>query len=197
MHRPLLKFLGSIVCWLCDLGGIWNKVYLSLETVFSITSRHPIVCTNLLRHYIQLIALFQSLYDKKGKFMISDKSTTKVNLKEPFLLLAGFPPKWIKTCGDMSYLLWFNFISLGYILAKLLSIRSQVNVLPQAARTTMHAIPHCTCLNRELGGTIGCWPNDLIWALQLCGLKVTFKFIYCDESPKLWYLNQYFLTTFA
>ena len=30
-----------------------------------------------------------------------------------------------------------------------------------------------------------------------CSLKVTFKFIFCYESPKMWHLNQYFLTTFA
>ena len=30
-----------------------------------------------------------------------------------------------------------------------------------------------------------------------CGKKVTFKFRFCDESPKMWHLNQYFLTIFA
>ena len=85
---------------------------------------------------------------QKGTFTISDKSTKKVNLKVTFLLLPGFPPNWITTCRDMSYSLWFNFMSLGHVLAKLLSIRSQVNVWHQTSRTTMHASLQCSCLNR-------------------------------------------------
>ena len=85
---------------------------------------------------------------QKGTFTISDKSTKNMNLKVTFVLLPGYPPIWIKTCRNMSYSLWFNFLSLGHVFAKLLSIRSQVNVWHQTVRTTMHATLHCSCSNR-------------------------------------------------
>ena len=85
---------------------------------------------------------------QKGTFTISDKSTKKVNLKVTVLLLPGFPANWITPCMDMWNSLWFNFMSLGHVLANLLSIRSQVNVWHQTARTTMHATLHCCCSNR-------------------------------------------------
>ena len=49
--RPLLKVLVLIKCWMCDLRGILDKVYLSLLTKFCINSKHLMVCTNLLEYY--------------------------------------------------------------------------------------------------------------------------------------------------
>ena len=78
-------------------------------------------------------APYHHLHDKKGwVFFISD-STKMVNLIITFLLLRKFPPNWISTWRDMSYLLWFNFMFLGHLFANLFPIRSQVNVWHQTA----------------------------------------------------------------
>ena len=49
--QPLLKVLVLIECWLSDLGGILDEVYLSLLTKFSSNPQPLMVCTNLLGYY--------------------------------------------------------------------------------------------------------------------------------------------------
>ena len=46
--QPVLKVNVLIKCWLCDLSGIADKIYLSLLTKFSSKSQQLMVCTNLL-----------------------------------------------------------------------------------------------------------------------------------------------------
>ena len=62
---PLLKVLVLIVCWLCYLSGILDKVYLSLLTQFSSKSQPVRVCTNLLGYY--------NFHDKKGHLRLVTK----------------------------------------------------------------------------------------------------------------------------
>ena len=121
--RPLLKVLVLIVCWLCDLSGILDEAYLSLWTAFSSKPQPPMVCTNLLGYfncYVKFTELPTTIFMTKMTFTNSDKSTRKVNLKVTFLLQPGFPRNWITTERDMSCPLWFNFISIGQVLKKLL-----------------------------------------------------------------------------
>ena len=68
---------------------------------------------------------------QKMTFTISDESTREMNLKVTFLLLPGFLWDWITMGRDMSYPLWFNFMSIGRVLKKLLSIGTLVNVWHQ------------------------------------------------------------------
>ena len=77
----------------------------------------------------------------------------------------------------MSYSLWFNFMSLGHVLAKLLSIRSQVNYWRQTAWTTIHATFHYSCLNRA--------PN-LFWASLYFFLVVLATFPTLKELKMHW-----------
>ena len=44
-RNSVLKVLVLIIYWLCDLSGIWDKVYLSLLKAFS--SKSLMVCNNL------------------------------------------------------------------------------------------------------------------------------------------------------
>ena len=49
--RQILKVLVLIACWLSDLSGILDKVYLSLLTNFCRKSQPLMVCTDLLGYY--------------------------------------------------------------------------------------------------------------------------------------------------
>ena len=125
---------------------------------------------------LQLVCLIDSapnhhLHDKKKTFKISDKSTKKVKLKVTVLIVPWFPPNWITTCWDVSSVLRFNLMSLGHVLVKLLSMRSQVNILHQTARTTMHAKLHCSCSKRA---------PSLSWAI------LYFSLVILDTCPTLW-----------
>ena len=63
--QPLLKVQVLMECWLCDLSGILDKVYLSLLTKFSSKSQQLMVCTNLLGYcnwYVQFTELPTAIF---------------------------------------------------------------------------------------------------------------------------------------
>ena len=81
-----------------------------------------------------------------GKGTFSDKTIKMVDFKVTFLLLSGFLQKLITTRRDMSYPLWFNFMSIGQVL-KLLSKETL------GTFGTRHSL-HCRFLKR---------PSSLSW----------------------------------
>ena len=83
----------------------------------------------------------------KEHLIISGKSTKKLNLKVT-IFTAWISSKLNQNLWIHILLTLIQFMSQGAELSKLLSFRSEVNVRHQTVSTTIHAILHCSSLNR-------------------------------------------------